>query len=274
MVQAMVDAPLSARIESLLKTVATEEILSRFRRLEDEDITEKGPGDLVTTADRRTEDRLSGLLRGVLPGSTVVGEEAVSAEPRLLSWLGGDAPVWILDPLDGTSNFVRGDKRFATIVALACNQRTLAAWIYAPAVGLMAVARAGEGATLNGSPISVAAPRPLSEVEIIVTHPDYQKPEDRRSLTRVERHLTTKPCTGVGLTYIELASGQESAAVFTWDNPWDHAAGLLLHAEAGGFSAMVNGGPFSLIGDHELPLVVASDRGTIEDLRRILMSRS
>jgi fructose-1,6-bisphosphatase/inositol monophosphatase family enzyme len=266
----MMDASLSAWVESLLKTVAAEEILPRFRRLEDEDIAEKGPGDLVTTADRRTEERLSGLLPGILPGSTVVGEEAVSAEPRLLERLDGDAPVWIIDPLDGTSNFVRGEERFATIVALACQRRTLAAWIHAPAIGLTAMARAGGGATLNGRPIRVATPRPLSDLEIVVTHPAYQTPEDQRLIRRVGRSLTTRPCTGVGLTYIELASGQESAAVFTWDNPWDHAAGLLLHAEAGGFSAMRNGEPFSLVGDHELPLVIASDRSAVEALRRIL----
>ena len=91
-----------AAVEESIRTVATEEALSRFGKLSGADVSEKkGPLDLVTVADRRVEERLAEVLTAVLPGSLVIGEEAVHADAGLLGALHGDAPVWIIDPRDG-----------------------------------------------------------------------------------------------------------------------------------------------------------------------------
>ncbi|MBM3573671.1 MAG: inositol monophosphatase, partial [Alphaproteobacteria bacterium] len=84
------------------------------------DIKEKtGPKDLVTIADVEAERRLGPVLTDLLPGSVVIGEEAASADPTVLNRLAGEAPVWLIDSVDGTLNFSEGDPRFCVMVPLA-----------------------------------------------------------------------------------------------------------------------------------------------------------
>src|SRR3546814_8953683 len=91
--------------------------------------------DLVTVVDVAVEKRLTARLTDLLPGSLVVGEEAVHAEPALMDQLASDAPVWILDPIDGTRNFAHGCPVFAIMVALAQGGESIAGWILDPVSG-------------------------------------------------------------------------------------------------------------------------------------------
>ena len=95
-------------IADLLAEVARVEIVPRFRALAHGDWREKGPGDIVTIADERTEAALAPRLQALLPGSVVLGEEAAAKDPSLFDLLSGDHPVWIIDPIDGTANFAEG----------------------------------------------------------------------------------------------------------------------------------------------------------------------
>ena len=100
--------PEPVKVEAIIREVSEAAILPRFRRLERHDISEKSPGDLVTTADRESEQLLSAALSELLPGSKVVGEEAAAESAQVLEAFDGEAPVWVLDPVDGTQNFVDG----------------------------------------------------------------------------------------------------------------------------------------------------------------------
>src|SRR6185312_6369523 len=124
--------PDSERVARLIAETAETEIMPRFRHLTRDDIREKGPGDLVTTADVAAERRLGAALRDLLPGSQIVGEEAVAADPTLLSALDGSDPVWLVDPIDGTGNFASGRPVFATMVAFVRDGRALMGWIHDP----------------------------------------------------------------------------------------------------------------------------------------------
>src|SRR6185437_14383172 len=105
-----------AHIAGLIRETAAIEILPRFGTLASGDIREKGPGDLVTVADTAAEQRLTRLLEEAVPGSVTLGEEAAAADASCFDRLAGAAPVWIVDPIDGTGNFVRGQTAFAVIV--------------------------------------------------------------------------------------------------------------------------------------------------------------
>src|SRR4051794_24544631 len=95
---------LLAAVEDTIRAGGAAEVVPGGRCLAEADATEKnGPHDLVTTADRLAEERLTERLTALLPGSVVVGEEAVAADPSVLARLRGDAPVWVIDPVDGTS---------------------------------------------------------------------------------------------------------------------------------------------------------------------------
>lgn len=151
----------TAEVEEAVRKAAAAEIMPRFRQLTADDIVEKnGPHDLVTVADRAAEAHLTASLTALLPGSVVVGEEAVHADPAVYEALHGDAPVWIVDPVDGTRQFVHGDPGFCTLVALARHGELLASWTYAPALEEFAVAVRGRGATLNGQPLRSGSPPP------------------------------------------------------------------------------------------------------------------
>src|SRR5215475_5254326 len=97
-----------ARVTSLIEETAGAEILPRFRKLAAGEIREKTPGDFVTVADEAAEARLTPLLSALLPGSLVLGEEAAAADATLLDRLFDTQPVWVIDPVDGTSNFAEG----------------------------------------------------------------------------------------------------------------------------------------------------------------------
>lgn len=258
-----------AAVEVAVRRAAADEIMPRFRQLAAEDIVEKnGPHDLVTVADRRAEEHLTAALTDLLPGSLVVGEEAVHADPRVLDALHGDAPVWIVDPVDGTRQFVHGDPGFATLVALAHRGEVLASWTYAPALGLMAVARRGAGAQLNGVPLRAGSPSSGAVLDVATSHYDFTTDDQKRVLAALETGgIAPRPCGSAGLEYLHIARGEIDATAFSWENAWDHAAGLLLVHEAGGASGTVAGEPFRIEGGNALPFTAARDTATA---RRIL----
>lgn len=265
----VVDEQFVARVEAVLREVARAEILPRFGRLERGDIVEKGPGDLVTVADRAAERELARRLRELWPGSQVVGEEAVFLDATVLEALDGADPVWIIDPIDGTSNYAAGNTRFSVLVALAREGELLASWIYEPWFARMAHAVRGRGAFLDGAALRVApAPDPaagLRDLEMATSRPSFWSGRARKAITTLSTHgVSMFYSDGAGLEYLALASGRRSTALMVWENVWDHAAGLLLHAEAGGASVCFDGTPFRLAGGNALPFAVAPDRATAE----------
>lgn len=170
-------------VEAAVRAAAAAEIMPRFRQLAADEIVEKsGPHDLVTVADRLAEEHLTAALTRLLPGSVVVGEEAVHADPAVYDALGGDAPVWIVDPVDGTRQFVRGEPGFCTLVALAHRGELLASWTYAAALDEMAIAVRGRGATLDGEPIRAGSPVPGAVLHVAMSHPDYTTDAQKHAL--------------------------------------------------------------------------------------------
>ena len=143
------------KVAQHIRETAEAEIIPRFRQLGQGDIREKKPGDFVTLADLEAERRLTERLGALLPASVVLGEEAAFADRGRLDLLAGDAPVWVIDPVDGTANFARGEPAFAVIVALIERAELRAGWIYEPLADTMVMAEAGQGAWSAGG----ASPR-------------------------------------------------------------------------------------------------------------------
>ncbi|MGW3244234.1 inositol monophosphatase family protein [Streptomyces sp. NPDC001070] len=260
----MISAQTYSAVEESIRAVADEEALSRFGRLAEGDVDEKkGPLDLVTVADRRVEERLTRTLTGLLPGSRVIGEEAVHTDPALLGALLGDDPVWIIDPVDGTSNFVRGDASFVTQVALAARGELLASWTYRPVDGILATARRGEGAYADGRPLRVRADVPEDVEEVLLVagaRPAHLTADQHRRLYELGPAHGIKPWASgsAGCDYLDVALGRLDAATYAYDNPWDHSAGILLVAEAGGRVLGADGLPFRMDAG---PLPFAAARG-------------
>lgn len=259
-------------VDAVVREAAAAEILPRFRQLAAHEIAEKsGPHDLVTVADRGAEDHLTAALTALLPGSVVVGEEAVAADPSSYAAIRGDAPVWIVDPVDGTRQFVRGEPGFCTLVALAHRGELLASWTYAAALDEMAVAVRGGGARLNGELLQAGSPAPGAELRVATSHPDFTTPEQKRSLLALRTEgVRTRPCGSAGLEYLAIARGTLDAVAFNWELAWDHAAGLLLVEEAGGAHLTLTGEPFRVTGGNALPFTAARDTATARRVRQLL----
>jgi fructose-1,6-bisphosphatase/inositol monophosphatase family enzyme len=266
--------PRVSDVEAAVRKAAAAEIMPRYRQLAAHEIVEKsGPHDLVTIADRGAEEHLAASLTALLPGSLVVGEEAVHADPAVYEALRGDAPVWIVDPVDGTRQFVRGEPGFCTLVALAQGGEVLASWTYAPALDLMAIAVRGRGAWLNGAPLRSGAPGPVAVLKVAMSHPDYTTDEQKRALLGLRTDdIDARPCGSAGLEYLDVARGALDAVAFNWELAWDHAAGLLLVTEAGGVHTTLAGEPYRITGGNALPFTAARDAATAQRVRERLLS--
>jgi len=227
-------------ITQLICEVADEIIMPRFNKLADGDVMEKLPGDLVTIADIEAEKILAKRLIDILPGSLVVGEEAAHSNPKIVDDLNSDQPIWIIDPIDGTRNFTKGNSVFGSMVCLAHRGELLASWIHDPARSRTAVAELGSGATLSGKKLH-AKPN-ITEFEhiTVMLNPSHRHWLEKRAhdgLGPVPRMAQRHG--SVAHDYISLASGEFHCAQYRRLHPWDHAPGILLFREAGGFDQMI-----------------------------------
>ncbi|MFJ6390091.1 inositol monophosphatase family protein [Streptomyces sp. NPDC091972] len=259
-------------VEEAVRKAAAAEVMPRFRRLAAHEVDQKaGPHDLVTDADRLAEQYLTEVLGALLPGSVVVGEEAVHANPASYEALQGDTPVWIVDPVDGTRQFVHGDPGFCMLVALARSGVLLASWTYAPARDQLATAIRGRGAFLDGERLHSGAPDPGRDLRVATSHPDYTTQEQKRGLLGLWTDgVAPRPCGSAGLEYLAVARGESDAVAFSWEAAWDHAAGLLLVEEAGGAHLTRTGEPFRVTGGNTLPFTAARDAATARRVRGLL----
>ncbi|MFG2725523.1 inositol monophosphatase family protein [Streptomyces canus] len=259
-------------VEEAVRKAAAAEVMPRFRRLAAHEVDQKaGPHDLVTDADRLAERYLTETLGALLPGSAVVGEEAVHANPASYEALQGDTPVWIVDPVDGTRQFVHGDPGFCMLVALARSGVLLASWTYAPARDQLATAIRGRGAFLDGERLYAGVPDPGRDLQVATSHPDYTTDEQKRGLLGLRTDgVAPRACGSAGLEYLAVARGESDAVAFSWEAAWDHAAGLLLVEEAGGAHLTLTGEPFRIKGGNTLPFTAARDAATARRVRGLL----
>ncbi|MFE1924928.1 inositol monophosphatase family protein [Streptomyces asoensis] len=262
----------SADVEEAVRKAAAAEIMPRFRQLGAHEVDQKsGPHDLVTDADRNAELYLTQVLPALLPGSVVVGEEAVHADPRTYEAIQGDAPVWIVDPVDGTRQFVRGEEGFCTLIALVRHGVLLASWTYAPVRDQLATAVRGGGAFLDGERLFAGPPEPGRCLRVATSHPDYTTDDQKRALLALWTDgVAPRPCGSAGLEYLALARGELDATAFSWEAAWDHAAGLLLVEEAGGAHLTLTGEPFRVTGGNTLPFTAARDAATARRVAALL----
>jgi fructose-1,6-bisphosphatase/inositol monophosphatase family enzyme len=268
-------------VAALIRRVADEHIMPRFRRLSAEDIREKAPGNLVTVADIEAEHALTPALAALLPGSLVVGEEAVAHDPAALDRLNAGAPVWIIDPIDGTLNFAKAVPRFAVMVALVDGAALRAGWIYDPNRPAMAMAMAGNGTWLiepgrERQRLRIAEPPTLDRMRGSASGRLPERGRIHEIIQRSNRLGTLQWIKCAGHEYLNMVEGRLDYAVFGRTLPWDHAAGVLLHREAGGVAGFLDGrtsvkAPYSPL-RHNGPLLLAPSPAIWSSIREVLLT--
>ena len=248
---------LDRAVAALMREVAAEIMLPRFRDLATHEIMEKEPGDLVTVVDRAAEARLTAGLSAILPEARVIGEEATAADLALLDGLDRGA-AWIVDPLDGTANYAAGRPPFAIMIALAIDGATEAGWILDPLSGRLCHAARGGGAFIDGERIAArgtGAALPVAAFTSRYLPAELRDDFDARSAGRFA--LVDIPgCAGE--QYPRVVLGENDLALFWRAWPWDHAPGALFLEEAGGKLARFDGSPYRVASREKGLLAAAS----------------
>lgn len=225
------------------------EVLRYWRHLEASQVTEKARNDLVTEADRGSETAILSFLAEADPGCSILAEES-----GLTGIETADTDLWIVDPLDGTTNFVHGFPHFAVSVAVARGGALLAGAIYDPVKEDLFTAVAGGGASWNGRPCSVSS-RPALEGAFLATGFPFRAHRLLDPYLAIFRDvfLRSKAIRRAGAAALDLA--YTAAGLFDGFfefqlSPWDIAAGALMVLEAGGIvTDMEGGGQFLKSGD-------------------------
>lgn len=236
-----------AELGLLLRVASRTEIMPRFRKLPPGAIrTKSGPLDLVTEADEAAERMItSGLLR-LFPGCLVVGEEATAADPGLLDGLAGAELAFTVDPIDGTANYAAGLPLFGCMAAAVCRGEVVAAAIHDPVGDDTAFALRGEGAWMEAADggvtaLRVAPPVPVAAMTGALSWRNLPPRERATVLGRLGVVAANWDFRCAAHQYRMVAAGTCHYVMFNRLLPWDHAPGWLLHREAGGFSARLDG---------------------------------
>jgi len=262
-------------VEQLVRAVARTEIMPRFRTLVPAEIVEKsGPMDLVTIADEAAEARLTEGLSRLFPGAAIIGEEAATREPWRLDAIAAAPLCFVLDPIDGTYNYASGLPLFGVIVAVIADGRTIGALIHDPVGDDTALAMAGQGAWLEtpgkpAIPLHVAKPAPVLEMCGSVSWRFMPEPRRSRVCGRLPRVGGSWDYRCAAHQYRLMAAGHCHFSVYNRLLPWDHAAGVLLHAEAGGHTALLDGSPYRPAGT-EGGMICAPDLASWHAMRDAL----
>ena len=211
-------------------------------------ISMKGAQDWLTIADGKVEARFRELIAEAFPGDAVMGEEAGGAASERL---------WIIDPIDGTANFARGDRMWCVSIGFVLNGRPEIGIIHAPALEETYLACRGKGATMNGARINVAGTSDIARASIEIGW------SPRRPLkayldpvqTLFEQGASVKRGASGAMGMAHVAIGRTDAYAEAHINAWDVAAGLVLVAEAGGITNDFCSGDWLVEGN---PIVVVT----------------
>ncbi len=230
-------ALLNVMVQAALK--AGRGLTRDFGEVENLQVSLKGPGDFVSAADRRAEEVVIAELRKARPNYAILSEESGALD-------GSDATHrWIIDPLDGTTNFLHGIPIFSVSIGLERDGQLVAGVIYNPVMNELYVAEKGQGAYFNDRRIRVAARRELKNSVIATGTPNIGRPGYDRFIAELGSVLRqTSGVRRAGSAAIDLAwvaSGRYDAFWERGLSAWDMAAGIVIVREAGGLVSGLTG---------------------------------
>ncbi|MDR3437996.1 inositol monophosphatase family protein [Telmatospirillum sp.] len=215
-------------------------LLRDFGEVEQLQVSKKGPGDFVSAADLRVEKMLRQELQKARPDYGFLLEESGTFE-------GNDRHnVWVVDPLDGTTNFLHGIPHFAISIGLVRDGEPIAGVIYQPLTDEMFWAEKGNGSFVNEHRLRVSARRQLEDAVIATGIPHQGRPEHARFLRQLPAVMAaTSGVRRFGSAALDLAYVAAGRYEGFWEiglKPWDIAAGIILVKEAGGYISEIDGG--------------------------------
>lgn len=263
-------------VDQILREAARAEIMPRFRNLSVHEVRQKSSAvDLVTDADEAAERMIAKRLREIFPHAVLIGEEAAERDPSLLDRVADADLAFLIDPVDGTKNFASGLPLFGVMAAAVIRGEVVAGWIHDPVGNDTAMAVRGEGAWIERS----AGGRVDLRVAPSASVRDMSGCASWHHMSEPLRSTVATNLTGFGSAacyrcaaheYRMAASGHCHFLVYAKLMPWDHAAGWLLHREAGGYSARFDGSSYRPI-LREGGIICAPDEDSWSIIREALL---
>ncbi|GGF99806.1 inositol monophosphatase [Paenibacillus aceti] len=216
--------------------------------------TKCSPQDLVTDVDKGAELMIRKLILTHFPDHSILGEEGVEpgaeASERALNQAKEAEYLWIIDPIDGTTNFVQGFPFFCVSIALAYRGEVIIGVIYDPIRDEMFVAEKGKGAYVHGNPMKVSRDEKLADSVLAVGfNPDrsYALPVNMKGINALaDRTLSLRAAGSAALHLAYVAAGRLGGYCEVGLNAWDIAAGALLVKESGGMVTDTTGNPYDI----------------------------
>jgi len=225
----------SANINVMIKACrkAAKVLIRDFGEIEKLQISVKGPGDFVTTSDKKVEKILIEDLEKARPNYSILSEEIGEIKKD-------NEFKWIIDPIDGTANFLHGIPHFCISIGLEKNKEIICGIIYDPIKDEMFVAEKGNGAYLNNQRIRVSARSKLEDCIIFTGGPKHETKDVELSLNEYKKFSSKVliPIRKMGSASLDMAYVAAGRCDGFWQrnlNYWDIAAGIILIKEAGGF---------------------------------------
>ncbi|MCI0394639.1 MAG: 3'(2'),5'-bisphosphate nucleotidase CysQ, partial [Chloroflexi bacterium] len=227
-------------------------------------VTDKSPDNPVTDADLAADNLLKARLGALLPEAGWLSEETVDRPDRL-----DRTYAWVVDPLDGTKEFVMGIPEFAVSVALVEDGQPLLAVIYNPAANELYCAQRGQGVSFNGRPVGVSGQAELTGARVDASRSERKRGE----FAPFEEIVQLRTMGSIAYKLARVAAGQTDA---TWSrgpkNEWDICAGTLLVLEGGGRCVDLDGNPITF--NQPFPKVngIIADNGRLHDQVRAALA--
>lgn len=211
--------------------------------------TKTSDKDLVTEIDKQVEEVIRNIILDKFPSHQVLGEEEVNpgAEASVLALSEKETAenLWIIDPIDGTTNFIHDFPFFCVSIAFAQKGIVKSGLVYSPMTDELFIAEKGKGAMLNGNPINVSQEKALSESLVSTNIPKVnQNVSVFSQISKEARNVLTLGAAALQLAYV--AAGRLSGYWEYGLNSWDVAAGSLIVQEAGGQVTEVTGTPYNI----------------------------
>ena len=227
-------------------------------------IQKKGPKDLVTEADLESEKHILETIRKKFPDHEILAEESGKTTQRDASF------QWIVDPLDGTTNFAHQVPFFSISIAFAVSGEIRVGIVLNPVTGELFTAEKHNGAQLNGRKINVSSCRELSEALLVTGFPYDVKKNSRPYMARFENMLNAaigvRRLGSAALDLCYVACGRLDGFWEEHLNPWDTAAGFLIAGEAGARTTDFQGNPYTI----DKPEILATNGHIHDEMRRLL----
>ncbi|MBI4939021.1 MAG: inositol monophosphatase family protein [Nitrosomonadales bacterium] len=255
-------------VVAAVKLVAAEEIMPRYMKVAHQ---HKSDGSLCTDADTAAQEALTRKLQGIL-NLPVIGEEMAEAQ-QAESWAGGKDGVWCIDPIDGTSNFVRGLGYFAVSVALVREGRSVLGVVYDPVADEAFAAELGRGAFLNGERlVSRAVATALSGA---LANVDMKRLSGKlvAQLAAAPPYSSQRNFGASALDWCYTAAGRYDLYLHGGQKLWDYAAGSLVLHEAGGQACCLECDDFDRGGVWQRSVIAALNPVLFEEWKNWIRAR-